>query len=562
DSLGNTASVNILVGNGVSVNPPSPSTPPLGTLQLTAAGGAGANFTWTLGTNASAGSIVGDGASGASYTAGPNGNVTDVVTVSDNLGNTASVNITVTAGVTATPMVAQVAPLGSFAFSVSGGSGTGYKWVILTNNSGGSINKQSGAYVAGPMGGVTDFLVVTDSLGNRASPTVVVGPALAITPVATTSPPRGTLTFTATGGAGGYSFSLAANGSNGSITTSGAYTAGTTGNATDRVQVVDSNGAIAIARVSVGAGISIVPNAATATAKESIAFLASGGSGAGYLWSLSASPSKGSIDASSGLYTAGKKTNVTDVVQVMDPLGNVASADVVVGVGVTLAPLNPTVTPRGAIAFQSTGGSPPYTWHFVTNASGATVDTSGKYVAGYTGSVSDVIEVTDTVGNEASTTISVGPAVSISPLSQVVPSGRVIHFTVAGGSGSGYVWSIATPGSTSTIDPSSGTYVAGTNGIIDTVQVVDSLGNSAATTVGVNAKAKAAALKLAADRRQQQQQLQLQAQQQVTSGRVDSAATKRATGCQTGGPGAPNGAAFTLLAILAALFTRRRRRTP
>ncbi len=555
DSLGNTASVNVSVGNGIGINPAAPSTPPLGSLTLIASGGSGGNYTWSLGTNASGGSI---NATNGSYLAGTTGNVTDIVNVIDNLGNTASVNVTVTAGVTATPMVANVAPLGGATFSVSGGSGTGYHWLFITNNSGATINKQTGAYVAGSIGGVTDFLAVADSLGNRATPTVVVGPMLTLTPAAAAAPPHGSVTFTASGGLGGYVFSLAANGSGGSVAQSGLYTAGGMGNATDRVQVVDSNGAIAIARVSVGAGISIVPNAATAVAKESIAFLATGGSGSGYVWTLSPNNSKGTIDASSGIYTAGKKVNVTDIVQVTDPLGNTASADVVVGTGVTLAPVNPTVPPRGSIAFQSTGGSGAYSWRFVTNASGASVNANGGYTAGLIGSVNDVIEVTDAVGDEASTTISVGPAISVTPLSPMVASGRTIHFQVGGGSGTGYVWSILTAGSTSTIDPSSGTYIAGTSGTTDTVQVIDSLGNTALVSVGINANAKPAASKLALARHQQQQQALLAAQQ-VTAARANAATAAKAAGCQTGGPGTPNGGSFTLFALAAAIFIRRRR---
>jgi hypothetical protein len=71
-----------------------------------------------------------------------------------------------------------------------------------------------------------------------------------------------------------------------------------------------------------------------------------------------------------------------------------------------------TVAPRGSLAFSAGGGSRSgYTWSIATNASGGTINaTTGAYTAGATGSVTDVIKLADSLGNTATTNISVSAA--------------------------------------------------------------------------------------------------------------------------------------------------------
>ncbi len=165
--------------SALSMTPKSATTPPKGSVAFTASGGSGTGFSWTLPTNASGGSI--DSASGA-YAAGAAGDVTDVVRVSDSLGNAASANVTVTAGTSISPATARVPPGGGVAFTASGGSGSGYLWAIAVNASGGSIDATSGAYQAGTIDNVDDVVQVTDSLGNSATRTVTVTAAALGTP--------------------------------------------------------------------------------------------------------------------------------------------------------------------------------------------------------------------------------------------------------------------------------------------------------------------------------------------------------------------------------------------
>ena len=93
--------------------------------------------------------------------------------------------------------------------------------------------------------GANDWLLVLD----------VTGPApLSISPATATVAPRGTATFSASGGSGtGYVWSLAVNASGGSISPVGVYTAGATGSVTDTVKLTDSAGSTASAPVTVTA---------------------------------------------------------------------------------------------------------------------------------------------------------------------------------------------------------------------------------------------------------------------------------------------------------------------
>jgi N-acetylneuraminic acid mutarotase len=488
DSLGNTATVNVTVTAGVSLSPSSSTLAPRATQELTAAGGSGTGYTWSLATNASGATI--DAATGA-YTAGSTGGVTDVVQVTDPLGNTASANITVTAGISILPPSAVLAPMGSQAFSALGGSGTGLVWSFDANTSGGTIDA-SGAYHAGPTGGVGDVLRVTDSLGNTATVSITVTAGVSIAPSSVTVAPRGNQELVATGGSGeGYAWSLVTNLSGATIDpVTGAYQAGSTGGVTDVVQVADSLGNTASVSVTVTAGLSISPAAVTLAPRASWTFTAAGGSASGYAWSFVANASGGTIDSGSGAYTVGAAGGVTDVVQVVDSLGNTASASITVTQGVAVTPPAATLAPRASRTFTAAGGSGTgYTWSLATNASGGTIDSTGVYTAGSTGGVSDVVRVTDSLGSIATVSITVTEGVAITPPAATLAPRASWTFTASGGSGAGFVWSLATNASGGTIDSAGGLYTAGsTGGVTDVVQVTDSLGNVATVNVTVTAR--------------------------------------------------------------------------
>ena len=391
----------------VVISPATASVAPRGTLTFTASGGSGTGYTWSLSTNASGGSI---NSSTGLYTAGATPSVTDVVRVQDSLGNAATRNVTVGAGVAITG-VTSIAPRGTATFTASGGSGTGYTWSLSTNASGGSINASTGLYTAGATPSVTDVVRVQDSLGNAATQNVAVGAGVAISPATASVAPRGSLTFTASGGSGtGYTWSLSTNASGGSINAStGLYTAGATPSVTDVVRVQDSLGNAATRNVTVGAGVAI-SGVASIAPRGTATFTASGGSGTGYTWSLSTNASGGSVNASTGLYTAGATPSVTDVVRVQDSLGNSDTQNVAVGAGVSVSgPTTVAVLTSGT--FTATGGSGTgYTWSLAINASGGSINPStGLYTAGATPNVADLVSVQDSLGNTMTASVTVTP---------------------------------------------------------------------------------------------------------------------------------------------------------
>src|SRR5690606_24009418 len=118
------------------------------------------------------------------------------------------------------------------------------------------------------------------------------------------------------------------------------------GSVVDVVEVTDSGGGKATANVNVSAGVALSPATPSAPPRGAVAFSATGGAGAPYTWSLSANLSGGSINASTGAYTAGATGSVTDTVRAVDALGNQATVNVAVGAGVAINPAAPSVAPR------------------------------------------------------------------------------------------------------------------------------------------------------------------------------------------------------------------------
>lgn len=474
DSLSNTALAVVTVGPGLSPKATPASVPPLGAAVLSTTGGSGVGVTFTFITNASGGTIT-----GANYVAGPVGGVVDRVQVVDSLGNSAAFDLAVGASISISPATATVAPRTSQPFTATGGSGLGYTWSLLANNSMGSIGAGTGLYVAGRIGTVVDTVQVTDSLGNVASRQVSVTDAISITPSTPAVPPHGSLLLTASGGTGaGYTWLFLTNRSGATVSAnSGLYQAGGTADVIDVVQVVDSIGNTGTVNITVGAPLAIAPLSPTVTPKQTITFAAVGGAGQNR-WSLSANGSGGSIDTSTGVYVAGAVGNTSDTVTLTDMLNNVATTVVTVTGALSLTPVTASVAPLAAQQFTAVGGSDAgYTFSVTTNRSGGSIDSTGAYRAGAVPNVSDTITVSDGLAT-ATAVVSVGDGVTITPGTATVNVTQKQAFTASGGSGQGYQWVLSTNGSGGSIDASSGSYQAGSAGnTTDEVTVTDSLGN-------------------------------------------------------------------------------------
>ena len=486
DSLGNVATANVTVGNGLAVSPSAPMVAPRETVTFTVEGGSGTGYTFALGTNASGGTI--DPTTGI-YQAGSTPGVADQIVITDSLGNTITITVAVGAGLMVTPALSSVAPRAIVMLNASGGSGRGYAFTLTTNGSGGTVEADSGRYMAGSTGNVTDVVTVTDSLGNTGTATIQVGTGITLAAASLTVPPRGSTTLTATGGSGSYVFTVRFNGSGANVSaTSGAYTAGPIPFTTDLIEVADALGNTADLYIATGPGVSLTPGMPALPPGGVQMFTAQGGSGTGYTFALTVNGSGGAIDPNTGLYTAGSQADAFDVVTVTDSLGNTFSLGISVGNGVGVNPQDMHVAPRATVQFTAFGGSGTgYTYTLAANGSGATVDaTTGLYTAGPTPSTTDRLSVSDSLGKTVTTLITVGPGVSITPAMMMVAPLGPISFTVAGGSSTGYVFSFASNGSGGTLNAALGRYQAGaTGGSSDTVGVLDSLGNGAQADIQV-----------------------------------------------------------------------------
>ncbi len=94
------------------------------------------------------------------------GNYDIIVTQTDTAGNSSSVNVLWhKKNLTVSPATTTIPVMTSQPLTFSGGSGV-YNVTIPTNNSGGSFNSVTGAYVTGPVANVTDTIRISDTAGS------------------------------------------------------------------------------------------------------------------------------------------------------------------------------------------------------------------------------------------------------------------------------------------------------------------------------------------------------------------------------------------------------------
>ncbi len=480
DSLGNSDESIVSIGAGIALSPVAPATPPRGTLTFSAAFGSGIGFSYAVTGNASGGHIA---ASTGAYVAGPNGGVADTITVSDSLGNKATTTVAVGPGVSIDPPEATLAPRTSITLGATGGSGEGYSFAIRENRSGGTIDAATGTYTAGTTAGVSDLIVVTDSLGNTGTRMIAIGSALRVDPATASVPPLGTLTLVAAGGSGGYIFAFGTSASGGEIDGNGKYVAGPNGGTLDVIEVSDSAGTTIEVAIAVTSSITLAPQARELAPHSTLQFTAAGGAG-NYRFELEQNGSEGAIDVRTGAYRAGETGDVTDVVKVTDALGNSATARVEVGAALEFAESTLTSPPRGRLQLEAAGGAGDNRYAFTRNESGASLDgQTGEYTAGRTGEVEDEVSVRDANGVTRRATIAVGSGVRIIDPPERVVVGDAVQFNVEGGSGEGYQWSLRTR-DVGRINADTGRYVPDARGeTVDvTIEVTDSLGNTARTS--------------------------------------------------------------------------------
>ncbi len=250
---------------------------------------------------------------------------------------------------------------------------------------------------------------------------------------------------------------------------------------------------------------------------------ATGGSGAGYTWSIASgslpggfSLTPGGVLSTTGTPPAAAQT-YTFTVRVTDSAGNntTQALTLVVQSGIQITPLTPSKATSGqsySTTFTATGGSGGgYIWSLASGTlpagfmltTGGVLSTTGTPAATAL-TYSFTVKVTDSTGNTATQalTLVVQPGIQITPTTlSKATSGEPYSttFTATGGSGNGYIWSLASGVLPSgfTLTPAgtlstTGNPAAAVQTYSFTVKVTDSVSNTA--TQGLTFVVEASAL--------------------------------------------------------------------
>ena len=464
DSLGNSASATVTINPVLAIVPTPLFLAVTNNFLYSTTGGVGP-FTYAV---TSGGGTV--GATTGYYTA-PASTGTAIVTVTDSLGNTSASNITINPALVISPLTKTLAVNDTATFTATGGV-TPYSFAMATGSAG-TVISSTGVYTA-PIASGTDTVVVTDARGNTSTATVTINPALAILPTSKTLAVNNTFTFTASGGVGTYVFALSSG--TGSINSgSGLYTAPAAAG-TASVKVTDSLGNTAFAVVTIKAALAISPASQQMAINNTFTFTGSAGVSP-YTYSIFSGI--GSVNANSGLYTAPGSTGTAQV-RVTDSLGNTANATVTVNPALALNPASKTLAVGNSFTFGATGGSLAYAYSLLSGG-GVMNPATGNYTAPGTSGTATV-QVMDSLGNASSGTVTINPAISISPTTIDIAGGAPRTFSSAGGVPSD-TYSVTVGGGS--VTPATGIYTAPATTGTATIQVADSLGNIASAVATI-----------------------------------------------------------------------------
>ncbi len=431
------------------------------------------------------------------------------VTAKDTANDTGTATLNVNAALKLSPAAPVVAVGDQVAFAASGGVAP-LNWSVVSSSGGtlqpgGCSGLISCTYTAGMTSGQTDSVTVTDALNNVATAVVMINPALKVSPSSVTIAQGDVYNgFATSGGVGSVTWAITV-AAGLSVDGSGVVTAEAgTPTGTYVVTATDSLQNSATAMLQVNAPLALSPQTFSLGAGERLTFMASQGTG-GYAWSL-AGGSGGSLagcTAGSGTcqYTAGPTAATQDTVTVMDSFGNMQAATVSVGTALAISPASATVLAGQGRSFTASGGSGTYDWS-LTSSSGASLapscthSSTCAYTAGSPGGAQDTILVTDADNGAVSAVVTVDPDIVIAVSNDTTPptvnAGDQVQFSATGGSGGGYTWTFAasdaTPAGTLTSD---GQYTAADSPGTDTVEVMDSAGNTATVVITVTPHADA-----------------------------------------------------------------------
>lgn len=357
-------------------------------------------------------------------------------------------------------------------FTATGGT---EPYIYSVQSGSGTILSTTGGYTAPSTSG-SAVVRVTDSAGAFSESIVTVNSALQISPTSQSLNLNATLLLTSVGGVPPITYSVSSGlGSVDSVT--GLYTApASAGSAA--VTAIDSYGNISVANLTITNVLSISPTTKTLAVNNTATFVGSGGTPP---LTYSKFSGVGSINASTGVYTAPAGAG-SAVVRVTDSLGAAASANITINAALSISPATQTMVINGALSFSATGGVSPYTYS-VISGSGAVNASTGSYTAPSSAGT-DVVRVTDSLGNTSNATITINNSLGISPATKTLAVNNTFTFAGLGGSPS-YSYSIVSGGGS--INSSTGLFTAPASAGTTVLRVTDSSLNTATATVTVNA---------------------------------------------------------------------------
>lgn len=299
---------------------------------------------------------------------------------------------------------------------------------------------------------------------------------LSISPSTKTLSVNNSFNFTAHGGTAPYNFSIVSGG--GIILTvadQGQLTAPATSGVVI-VQLTDSTGGLVTATVTVNPALQISPVSQTIMTSGTLNMSSTGGVPP-YFYSVASG--LGSIDSLTGLYTASATNTVANII-VTDSLGNTSSSSITVTSALSLNPATANLVVNGNQTFSASGGTGPYSYSILSGG-GSINSSTGVFTAPATANTV-VVQVTDSLSATATSSVTVNPALTISPVTINLSVNGSLTFAASGGVAPRTFSILSGAG---TVNSSSGLYTAPATAGSAVVRVTDSLGNTADSNINV-----------------------------------------------------------------------------
>lgn len=458
DVTGATAASNVSVYNALTITPTTKNMAINTSFKFTGAGGVGS---LTYSKVSGAGSI---NSTSGTFTA-PGTASTTIVRVNDSAGHNADATINVTPPLSLTAGTGVVNTDTNVAFTPSGGlSPYGFS---LQSGSVGTI-LADGTFFSNSAGNAT--VVVTDSLGNTANASIIIVAPLLITASTYNSYVSSTVNFSANGGdtSQPYAYSIISGGGNLNSSTGNYLTASSATIAI--IRVTDNSNLTADATVNVAENVSMSPGPNfSALTNTNYTFTASGGY-PGYIYSLQS----GSVGLMLGLNNFSSVLPGAAVVVATDTNGHTSSTTVNVFNPVVVTAATNSLISNTSTAITATGGSGVYNYTITSGSGSITqIGNNGTFTAAGGAGTTTILATDTATGFTGQTTITIIPAVTISPKTYKLTTLSPLIFSASGGY-PGYTYSIQSDNGGSI---SGNTYTAGPASDVVVIKVTDSQNN-------------------------------------------------------------------------------------